>query len=79
MSPFVRIPCPKCRAPKDSIRVRWCEGSHSYYGAGKNCPRHPMSQPPPDHLHHHCPICGYERVTLPADANRSANRSSEKP
>ena len=69
MIPFQKAPCPKCRAPKAQIRIRWCDESHSAsFSHRKHCPRHAMNQSAPEHIHHTCPVCGYERVTRPADA-----------
>lgn len=83
MSPFDARPCPKCRAGRSSIRVRWCD-KHRDLGANHRslCPLPEKPTDRVEHMHHACGTCGYEWVTKPADAldwlpsRRKAARSS---
>jgi predicted RNA-binding Zn-ribbon protein involved in translation (DUF1610 family) len=69
VSPFQKAPCPKCNAAVKTIRLRWCDESYSYaMSHRKHCPRTEMHTLAPEHIHHACPSCGYERVTRTADA-----------
>lgn len=69
MSPFQKAPCPKCNAAVKTLRLRWCDESYGYgMSHRKHCPRTEMHTLAPEHIHHVCTSCGYERVTRTADA-----------